>query len=134
SEKELQGILNALGLKVKYDLHVSYGGKGSGKMWEKLSKIYQISKHTGDSQHADVNMARKFGVNGVHFNPGYTQMENFLREKRMENLSLVSRYLRLSNPYDKKEVKNYLWDLEAQFNIPLLLLYSEYLHIYCQKH
>ena len=61
-------------------------------------------------------------------------MENLLREKRMENLSLVSRYLRLSNPYDKKEVKNYLWDLEAQFNIPLLLLYSEYLHIYCQKH
>lgn len=133
STDQLRGILDAIGLKVKYELYTSYGGKNSGKTWETLISKHRIYMHTGDSQHSDVNMPRKFGINSRLFNPWYTQIENLIKDNRMENISLASRYLRLSNPYKSGDVKNYLWDLESNFNIPLLLLYAEYLNIYCKK-
>lgn len=62
----------------------------------------------------------------------YVGTEQIVLEANHEGLAKLMRQLRLSNPYDKESVSYKVWEEQAQFNIPILILASYYLDEFCQ--
>lgn len=63
----------------------------------------------------------------------YTGTEQLVLEANHVGLAKLMQKLRLSNPYDKESRVYRLWEEQAQFNIPILILTSFYLNDFCQK-
>lgn len=63
----------------------------------------------------------------------YVGTEQIVLEANQEGLAKLMRQLRLSNPYDKDSVSYKVWEEQAQFNIPILILASYYLDEFCQN-
>ena len=154
-EDRLRQLLQKVGLTSTPKIYASYGGKSKGYIWDLIKKDLFINKsirtlsesaqikkdplieqvnirHTGDNQHSDVLMHKKFGINTVHFNPGYNQVENLI-SKFQPKLATRSRMLRLMNPYESNSVEWKLWNYQVDYNIPLLLMACKYLDQYCRS-
>jgi len=62
----------------------------------------------------------------------YVGTEQMILEANHEGLAKLMRQLRLSNPYAKESLSYQVWEEQAQFNIPILVLASFYLDDFCQ--
>ena len=123
-------ILQAHGFNKIVYLFVTPGGKSSGQIWPMLKEHFDIKLHLGDNEHSDVNMARAAGINaeytGIH---APTQVELlFIKagttDKRFNELAFLLREFRHKNPYDINTNEYQLYNDQAEFNIPLLILVS----------
>src|ERR1700693_5053496 len=63
----------------------------------------------------------------------YFGTEQIVFEAKQEELAKLMRQLRLSNPYDIDSLSYKVWEEQAQFNIPILILASYYLDEFCQN-
>ncbi len=69
---------------------------------------------------------------------GSQKWKHFATEKIVfaahhEDLAKLMRNLRLSNPYSKETLSYKVWEEQAQFNVPILILACCYLDEFCQS-
>lgn len=62
----------------------------------------------------------------------YEGTERIVSEANHKGLAKLMQQLRLSNPYDKETLSYQVWEEQAQFNIPILILASYYLNEFCK--
>jgi hypothetical protein len=63
---------------------------------------------------------------------GYLGTELIVLESQHDDLAKLMRKLRLLNPYEKDSDAYKVWEEQAQFNVPILILASYYLDEFCQ--
>jgi hypothetical protein len=107
----IMAIVRACGLDKQVTLYQSNGDKANGSVWKK----FHPDLHLGDNIHSDVNMPRAEGINAEHFVNPHIELTS--------SLSLLTREIKLRNVHTSE-----LATLSADFNVPFLLLLSEYLH------
>jgi len=132
SKEFIYKLLQKAGFNKNVEIYVTYGGKSNGTIWNIIKQKYDILFHTGDNMHSDIHMANNNGVNAIFFNKDYNDIENYINIKYTE-LAKFCRTLRLKNPYNKDHVSYQLWNLESNFNVPILILFISYLNQYCEK-
>ncbi len=117
----VESILRKCGLKAQIQLHVTNGGKANGWIWDKLPPF---ELHTGDNLHSDVQSAKARGrfaafYDGHRFTPWEETLADY-----DENLGYFARYVRLQNPYAASKPEWFLWNEQAWYNLPVLVLAS----------
>lgn len=128
-KKLLSFLLRTHGIEFR-DLFVSYDGKSSGRVWSELKGKYNILRHYGDNRHSDIQMSSRFNIPSqeVHITK-LTETEAELAEMGFGKVACLGRAVRLSNPYSvSNNIEKNLWDEEALYNIPILIILSQYLH------
>jgi len=133
SKEYILKLLIKAGLNKNVEIYVTYGGKSNGSIWNNLKNTYDIVKHTGDNVHSDINMAKMNGIPTTYFNKEFNNIESYLSNNGHPNMAKFCRMLRLKNLYNTEDPKFELWNLESNFNVPILLLYMNYLNNYCIK-
>lgn len=122
SRKKIRKLLDYHNINSNTKLYVSPYGKKSGEIWEKLTKIYDIKKHTGDNFHSDIIMANKYNIETTFTNLyKFNFLEEYLYKKDFEIFKCL-RTLRLQNPYVQDSKRWIIYDKQYEYNIPLLLL------------
>jgi hypothetical protein len=119
NETDIKKILNYHGINGL--IFVSSSGKSSGQMWEYLLQTYNISVHTGDNIHSDINMSAKYGIFSRYTNVHqFTYLENALIESNF-SLCRLLRTFRLMNKWPENSIEYKLYDQQIKYNIPILL-------------
>jgi predicted HAD superfamily hydrolase len=91
SRKKIRKLLDYHNINSNTKLYVSPYGKKSGEIWEKLTKIYDIKKHTGDNFHSDIIMANKYNIETTFTNLyKFNFLEEYLYKKDIEHESMVA--------------------------------------------
>lgn len=117
----IESILQKCGLKAQIQLHATNGGKANGWIWDKLP---EFELHIGDNLHSDVHSAIAKGLDAQHYdNHRLMPWEETLADYA-PNLGYFARYVRLQNPYPASKPQWFLWNEQAWYNLPLLLLAS----------
>ena len=124
SPETIMRLLRENGFQKQVNLYVSPGGKRSGQIWPLLKEHYTITLHLGDNEHSDVKTALDAGVPAelttVHqIHP----IEEFFLHS-----GLLFREFRHQNPYPVGTNNYELYNDQAIFNIPLLILVSHELY------
>ena len=134
SEEEVRELLKAVGLKKQVHIVVSYGGKQSGETWKFLKEQYQIESHIGDNLIADFVSPRSAGIAAILFPAAeYTSIEKQLVDIGHCELASFMRALRLQNPYESRSEAFFVWNEQAELNLPMLVLSSQYLNALCKE-
>jgi hypothetical protein len=117
---ELAGKLNLPQVSV----FASYGGKHTGRIWRQLrNDRYRIDTHTGDNRRADYDMPRSAGFAAQHFRDGDPSgLDRRLTESGHWDVAALSRCVRLQNPYLHATPQYRIWQKQADYNVPYLLL------------
>lgn len=100
SEPELRRLIRAIGIDDSV-VHVWASGadKHTGFFWRRKAREFRITQHLGDNWHADVEMARRFGIAACHFAHGVlNDHERKLAEAGFQDLAAFQRMLRLVIP------------------------------------
>jgi hypothetical protein len=107
-------------------IHASYGDKHHGRIWKQFKDAKTpVHLHTGDNQHADYTMARRYGIPAVWYSDGdYTPFEKTLQRAGYWDVAGLARCVRLQNPYDPRDLRAAAYHKQAAYNIPFLLLIS----------
>lgn len=106
-------------------LVVTEAGKMTGEVWRRLEYL-QISEHTGDNPHSDVEMPRRHGINTrLSQLSDFTPVEQGLHDSGLKGLALTIREARLS---EYSAGLRSLQLLQTQVNFPLLFIASIILH------
>ena len=119
----IQQILTHAGFTKKVHLYVTPGGKHHGWLWERLTSMYDIRMHVGDNYWSDVVKAYEHGIR-----PEWTTLHTFtpleiaVKDLGFRALALVLRQFRLNNPYIPDSTAYLLYDDQARYNLPVLLL------------
>lgn len=133
SQPTINYLLRKNNINMHHDnLHVSATGKSSGTIFEQLKKKYFIRTHFGNDLNNDVLMPEKGNINSEFFNCKMNGIENYFLKNGFEDIALLSRAVRLMNPYHKLNAKK-TWDDTANINLPVLILYSFEIYKLCQK-
>jgi len=131
---ELMLILKKIGLNKKIDLFATNHGKSKGYIWPQLRERYYISSHLGDNYHSDVLSPGKYGIKGLLCNQtSYTEFEQRVCDWEQQPIANLIRALRLVNPYSEHSVQWEIWNEQAKFNVPALVLASISLNAFCQN-
>ena len=129
SENDIMRILRAHGFNKNVKLYVTPNGKGSGYIWKNLKEQYNINLHLGDNEYSDIKMALENNVNAelttIH-KPNETEM--FFINKDYEQAGFLLREFRHNNPYEINSLEYELYNDQVCFNIPLLILCSNFLY------
>lgn len=134
-KKQIEMILNKIGLKRNVHIYASPDGKRSGQIWDLIRNERQVDCHLGDSLHSDVHMAESRAIKALHYsNSQLSSAEQTLMKMGQGELACLMRALRLQNPYPPSSPEYLLWNEQAQLNIPILIAASLYLNDFCQKH
>ena len=119
----IQKILTHAGFTKKVNLHVSTSGKLQGWLWKQLTSVYDIRVHVGDNYWSDVVKAYEHGIRPewatIH---AFTPLETALKGLGFRALALLLRRFRLDNPYTPDSTSYILYDDQARYNLPVLLL------------
>ena len=108
------------------DLFVSYDGKRSGRIWTEILDRYDVVSHIGDNFEADVKSPIARGIHAEWFSASsLSVMELELKSRGLAEVAHLSRACRLSNPYGG--VEREVYGQQAEINIPLLVLFAEYI-------
>lgn len=133
-ETLIMRILKQAGLEKTVKVFVSPSGKHTGKIWEDLKKEYEIALHLGDNLHSDVSSPKLAGIPATLYEESkYSSMEQgtiFFGQLPLANLM---RTLRLLNPYPEYTPHYFIWNEQAQLNVPILILTCLYLNNFCKK-
>jgi FMN phosphatase YigB (HAD superfamily) len=118
------------------DVIATYGGKHHGTVWKNLRRAARKpATHTGDNRHADYDQARRFGFSAVNYRAGdATGIEKTLSTAGHWDVAGLSRCVRLQNPYRRPAPAWSVWQKQAQYNIPFLLLCAARLKQYVLEH
>ena len=132
SEDKILKLLKKSGLNKNIKLYVTYSGKSSGNIWSIIKQNHIISSHTGDNIISDVKNPIKHGILGIHYDPTYNDVEKLI-DTYQPYLARYARMLRLRNVCHDDVIKKKLWNFQANYNIPILLILCKYLNEYCIK-
>lgn len=120
------------------EIIATYGGKHHGVVWRELRASRRntaIARHTGDNRHADYDQARRHGVPAVHYRAGeWAGPEKLLNAAGHWSAAGLARCVRLQNPYAQSAAEWGIWQKQAQYNIPFLLLCAARLKNYVDEH
>ena len=124
---QLNHILKSIGFKKNVTIYSSSSGKSKhkGDMYTYLKTKYDIKFHYGDNEISDVNNAKKNKINPIHVNIGkINKYEKFLIQNNHKDFGLVIRKFRHQNPYEYNSHFYNLYNEQASYNIPILLMIS----------
>lgn len=118
------------------EIIATYGGKHHGTVWKELRrKTRKIKTHTGDNRFADYEQARRYGFPAVIYRGGdATGFDKMLQTAGHWDVVGISRCVRLQNPYHRPDPRWGVWNKQAQFNIPFLMLCAARLHKFVTEH
>ena len=134
TEQEVKEILRCVGLQKQVRVVASYSGKKTGSVWPSLKEQHQIDFHVGDNAHSDVASPRSFGIPARRFSAAdYTPVEQKVLGAGHKEMAAFMRTLRLQNPYVPGSEAFIVWNEQAQLNLPILILSSQYLDAFCQE-
>jgi len=122
-------ILNGNGFSKNITLYVSPSGKGIGTIWPLVKQNHNIQLHLGDNMHSDVNMAKQANINSEHTTiHQLNDVERLFVDNGLVNIALLFREFRHKNLYEINTKEYELYNDQASFNIPLLVLCSNLLY------
>ena len=134
SEKEIQELLLAVGLKKRVHIVVSYSGKQSKQIWKPLMEQYQIEYHLGDNAFSDLASPLSCGIASKRFSAAeYSPIEKEIIDSGYHDLAAFMRALRLQNPYVPGSEAFFVWNEQAELNLPILILSSQFLDALCKE-
>jgi hypothetical protein len=118
------------------EIIATYGGKHHGAVWKNLRQSSRkVVLHTGDNRHADYEQARRFGFSAINYRMGaVTGTEKTLITAGHWDVAGLSRCVRLQNPYRRPDPAWGVWNKQAQYNVPFLLLCAARLKQYVEQH
>ena len=129
SSEQIMRILVAHGFNKKVKIYASPAGKSSGMIWPLIQKEYTIQLHLGDNEYSDVQMAKAAGIEAEHTAIySINKTEQFFLDASQQIFAILLRQFRHMNPYAFGTTEYELYNDQAAFNIPLLLLTSRMLH------
>jgi len=121
-------LLRRAGLARQVVLLRSAEGKASGRVWEALRDAGLAVRHVGDHPRSDVEMAVRHGASATISNVAQpSSIEQWLIGQGYTGTALVARALRLMQTSWADPVLQELGDLQAQVNVPILLITALYL-------
>ena len=127
-------LLTHAGFQKKINLYISYGGKFRGWMWSVLQNMYDIRLHVGDNFASDVIKAYEFGILShwatIH---SFTPEEVVVKNAGSKSLALLLRRFRHENPYKFGTASYKLYQAQARYNLPILLLLVVELKLIMQR-
>ena len=129
TEEIIMRILRAHGFAKNVTLYVTQGGKRNGTIWPRLKEKYTINLHLGDNLESDIKMAGEAGIPAEHTSiHEFNATEQFFIKHGYTQFGLFIREFRHQNPYPVNTNNYELYNDQAIFNIPLLVLCSYSLH------
>ena len=134
TEAILRKILESAGFDKKVTIYVTPNGKYLGTIWNIVLQNHIIEYHLGDNIHSDVNMPAKYGIKTYHSNiHEYTSIERFFSSYGYLNFAFLLKEFRHKNPYPSSSIEFKLYNDQASYNIPILILISAILNDYMSK-
>jgi len=129
SGEQIMRILNSHGFNKDVKIYATPSGKSSGNIWPLIKQEYVIGVHLGDNMHSDINMANNAGINSEHTSVHeINKSEQFFIDNNLSDFGLLLRQFRHMNPYAVGTKEYELYNDQAVFNIPLLILASNALY------
>ena len=129
SGETIMRILHSIGFNLNIPIFASPGGKSSGEIWPILKTQYEINLHLGDNEYSDVKMANLAGINSelttIH---KLNETEMFFINNNNLDFAFLLREFRHKNPYNINTNKYELYNDQAVFNIPCLIMISNILN------
>jgi len=126
--EQLKFILKSIGYNKNTQIFSSSCGlsKINEQLYRHVQTIYNIKLHIGDNKHSDIINAQLNNINtcltNIH-NP--IKVEEFFIKKNFKDFGLLLRRMRLLNPYLLNTIQSKLYNDQATYNIPLLILISQ---------
>ena len=134
NEQEVREILQAAGLRKPVSIVATYNGKSSGQIWTFLQERFHIESHIGDNAHSDVSSPLSHGIPAKLFSASeYSAIEKDMLEAGQGELARFMRALRLQNPYAPDSEAFLVWNEQAELNLPILIMCSQYLDAMCRE-
>jgi len=128
-EENIMKILKYHGFDKQVKLFASSNGKSSRTIWPKLQKDYNINLHLGDNEYSDVHSARSFGINAeLSLEHAFNKTEIFFLNNNFRDFGLLIREFRHQNPFSASSLQYKLFNDQAKFNIPCLIMFSQSLY------
>lgn len=123
-------LLRHAGFEQDVTLFVSPAGKAAGYIWPEIQKQFVVSQHFGDNVHSDVQGPRKAGIATEHVTDSVlSELEQYLVQQGARHTALCVRQFRLSNPHPEHSRAHRLYEVQARFNLPVLLLQANQLRM-----
>jgi hypothetical protein len=117
------------------EIIATYGGKHHAHVWRDLRKRNLFLVHTGDNRYADYDQARRHGVQATHYRAGeLAGIEKTLIAEGQWDIAGLTRCVRLQNPYSRPDTRYSVWNKQAQYNVPFLLMTAVRLREYVRQH
>lgn len=120
----LTKLLTKNGITTYNDIVCSYDGKSSGKVWNS----FRSELHIGDNPESDYKIPRNHGIDSIHFESTLSPNEKWLEMHNFQHLAYLCRAVRLSNPFYGNNELFDVWNEQANTNLPILVLISNYLN------
>jgi hypothetical protein len=129
SGETIMRILHSIGFNLNIPIFASPGGKSSGEIWPILKTQYEINLHLGDNEYSDVKMANFAGINSelttIH---KLNENEIFFINNNNMDFAFLLREFRHKNPYKITTNEYEIYNDQAVFNIPCLIMISNILN------
>jgi len=128
-EENIMKILKYHGFDKQVKLFVSPNGKSSRTIWPKLQRDYNIKLHLGDNEYSDVHSPRSFGICAeLSLDHAFNKTELFFINNNFRDFGLLIREFRHQNPFNVSSLQYKLFNDQAKFNIPCLIMFSQSLY------
>ena len=128
STQDIWQLLRSAGFNKSVNIHVSYGGKHSGWMWDRLLHVYDIQLHVGDNPVSDVRQASLFSV-AAELTTIHAPIPSETAFRQLgptgERLALLLRRMRHRNPYPPGTHQAQLFEEQVAVNLPVLLVAAQ---------
>jgi hypothetical protein len=131
NSEQLGYILKNLGFEKDVKIYSSSSGvsKANGTMYEYLKKIYNIQLHTGDNIESDIKQANKYKIASQHVDiSNFNDTEQFFMDHNYASFAFILRQFRHKNPYKLNTHEYKLYNDQATYNIPILVMLSSQLN------
>ncbi len=123
-KKWVKALLEKAGLQKEVGLIVSNYGKHSGTIWPKIQSMFSITRHLGDSPHADGLSAAHYGIDfGITEISQITQLEKIFFDINLPTIGEILRQIRLET-WNENIFERKLQEFQFSFNFPILLFSS----------
>jgi hypothetical protein len=125
SSEDVHRILKSIGFNKNVTIYSSASGmsKHSGDIFNSLRKQYNFKLHIGDNYHSDVLVPRKFGIpSQLTVATHMTSIEQLFHNSGKQKVAHFFREFRLRNPHQESCYKYKLYEDQAGYNIPFLVL------------
>lgn len=124
TKEQLVEILTKNRITKYKNIICSYDGKWTGRIWGEI----RPDSHTGDNKISDFDRPSAVGIpSNLYTNSQMTSLESILISSGFPKLAGLSRATRLSNPFSDNINLSEIWTEQANINLPILVMISNYL-------